>query len=56
MESIKVKVDLSTYKYARMYERFSKETDPTVCVTGAFNVTNLYKLKKKGYSFNAMLC
>ena len=55
MAENKTKVDLSTFEGKRMYERFAFEPDPSVCVTGCFDVTNLYKQKKKGHSFNAML-
>ena len=56
MNENKIKIDLSTFEGAPMYERFMAEQDPTVCCTGTFNVTNLYKQKKKGYGFNALLC
>lgn len=56
MEENKVKVDLSTFKGLSMYERFMSEQDPTVCCTGCFDVSNLMKQKKKGHSFNAILC
>lgn len=39
-----------------MYKRFTKESNPSVCVTGKFNISNLIKYKKKGYKLNAMLC
>jgi chloramphenicol O-acetyltransferase type A len=50
------KVDINEYKYKDMYERFTKEDDPGVCVTGTFDITNLIKIKKKGHSLNALLC
>jgi len=52
----KIKVNLKSFEGAPMYERFVKEPSPSVCVTGKFDVTNLYKNKKKGHSFNAMMC
>lgn len=56
MNEDKIKVNLENFEGARMYNRFIKEPSPSVCVTGDFDVTNLYKLKKKGHSFNALLC
>jgi chloramphenicol O-acetyltransferase type A len=56
MSNIKHKVDLKKYKYKDMYERFMKEPSPSVCVTGTFDITNVYKQKKKGHSLNALLC
>lgn len=52
----KHKVDLSTFKNAVMYTRFSKEPSPSVCVSGNFDITNVWKQKKKGHSLNALLC
>ena len=51
----KIKVDLNTFEGAVMYNRFVKEPNPSVCVTGKFDITNLYKHKNK-HSLNAMLC
>ena len=51
----KVKVDLNKFPARAMFERFSKEPMPSVCVTGVVDITRLYKLKKK-HSLNAMLC
>lgn len=45
MSNIKHKVDLKSYKYKDMYERFMKEPSPSVCVTGCFDITNLWKQK-----------
>lgn len=56
MKKNKIKVNLKNYKNKNMYERFIKEPSPSVCVTGSFDITNLYKLKKKGHSLNALLC
>jgi chloramphenicol O-acetyltransferase type A len=56
MEENKVKVDIETYKYSRQYKRFMTEPDPSVCVTGCFDITNLLRLRKKGHKLNAMLC
>lgn len=51
----KRKVDIEKDFYLPdMFNRFIKESNPGVCVTGKFNVTKIYKHKKK-YSFNAML-
>ncbi len=52
----KMKVDLDSFEGSVMYNRFITQPNPGVCVTGRFDVTNLYKYKKKGHSFNAMLC
>ncbi len=51
----KVKVDLEKYKFKNMFERFMQETNPSVCVTGCFDITNLCKYKSE-HSLNAMLC
>ena len=51
----KIKVDLSTFEGAIMYNRFVKEPNPCVNVTGRLDITNLYKRKKK-HSLNAMIC
>jgi len=56
MSETKVKIDISKFQGEPMYSRFIKEPEPTVCVTGKFNVTNLHKQSKKGYSFNSLLC
>lgn len=56
MEKTKSKVDLSTFKGARMFNSYVSDPQPAVCVTGKFDVTNIYKLKKKKHSFNAMMC
>lgn len=56
MDKNKVKINLKTFEGAPMYNRFMSENDPTVCCTGLFDVTNIYKKKKKGHSFNAMMC
>ena len=55
MEENKFKVDIENFSGRRRYERFTKEPSPSVCITGRFDVTKLYKLKKKGHSFNALL-
>ena len=47
-------VDLSKYKRREMFERFVKDSNPAMCVTGCFDVTNLYN-KKNEHRFNAML-
>lgn len=56
MQNIKQKVDLKKYIHAEMYNRFIKEPSPSVCVSGNFDITNIYKLKKKGHSLNALIC
>lgn len=56
MEDNKVKVDLENFEGARMYNRFIQEPFPSVCVSGCFDITRLYKIKKKGHKLNAMLC
>ncbi|MBR4270742.1 MAG: hypothetical protein IKQ31_03615 [Clostridia bacterium] len=48
-------VDIKKYKHKDLFERFIKEQNPAVCVTGCFDVTNLYKRKDK-HRFNAMMC
>ena len=53
---LKRKVDVDKEFYLpEMYKRFIKESHPSICVTGKFNITNLYKYKKT-YKLNAMLC
>ena len=39
-----------------MYNRFTKESNPSVCVTGKLNISKLMKFKKHGYKLNALLC
>ena len=56
MSGNKIKVDLDKFEGRRMYERFLVEPSPSVCVTGRFDITNLFKIKKKGHSLNALLC
>ena len=56
MSNLKHKVNLKNYKYNAMYERFIKEPSPSVCVTGSFDITNVWKQKKRGHSLNALLC
>ncbi len=56
MEDYKQKVDLKTFEGAPMYTRYIKFDQPGVCVTGELDVTHIYKLKKKGYGFNALMC
>ena len=38
-----------------MFERFIKEKNPAVCVTGNFDITNIYRLKSK-HCFNTLMC
>jgi chloramphenicol O-acetyltransferase type A len=52
----KIKVNIDEYKYKDMYLRFTNETNPGVCVSGTFDVSNLIKQKKKGHSLNALIC
>lgn len=52
----KIKINLEEFEGARMYNRFMREREPSICATGCFDVTNLYRYKKKGVSFNAMMC
>lgn len=56
MSITKHKVNLKTYKNVDMYTRFMKEPSPSVCVSGNFDITNVWKQKKKGHSLNALLC
>ena len=56
MSDNKIKVDLKTFAGEPMYSRYIKESSPSVCVTGCFDITNLIKLKKKGHSLNALIC
>jgi len=56
MNKNKVKIDINKYKYKEMYNRFVKEPSPSVCVTGCFDITNVYKQKCKGHSLNALIC
>ncbi len=46
-------VDLNKYKRREMFERFVKDSNPAMCVTGCFDVTNLYNKKK---NIVLMLC
>lgn len=50
------KVDLNTYPKKVMYDMFINEASPSVCVTGKFDITNVWKQKKKGHSLNCLLC
>lgn len=52
----KKKVNITEYKYREMYERFIKESNPAICVSGTFDITNLIKIKNKGHSLNALIC
>ncbi len=53
---IKRKVDVDKEFYLpEMYHRFMQEQNPSICVTGKFDVSKLVK-HKNTYSFNAMLC
>lgn len=56
MKGIKEKVNLKKFERVEQYNRFIKEKTPSVCVTGCFDVTNLYKIKKRGHSFNCLMC
>lgn len=51
----KVKVDIDKYKYAKMFKRFVGQTNPCVCASGCFDITNLYN-RKSEHKLNAMLC
>ena len=51
----KTLVDIKKYKYKDMFERFIKEQNPAMCVSGCFDVTNIYSHKNR-YRFNAMMC
>lgn len=50
----KIDVDKELH-YPEMYNRFIKEKTPSMCVSGQFDVSRLYRYTNK-YSFNAMLC
>lgn len=52
---VKQKVDIEKHKYARMFKRFVGQTNPCISVSGCFDITNLYNLRKK-HKLNAMLC
>jgi len=54
-KKVNIEKDLS-FTRQRSYKRFTKEQNPCFCVSGRFDVTNLIKQKKKGHSFNALLC
>lgn len=54
--NIKEKIDLNTYENANRYNRFINEPSPSVCVSGNFDITNIYKQKLKGHKLNALLC
>ena len=48
-------VDVKKYKFKDMFERFIKEKNPAMCVSGCFDVTSIFKLKDK-HRFNVMMC
>ena len=52
---LKKLIDIKKYKSKEMFERFINEATPAMCVTGGFDVTNIYKRKDK-HRFNAMMC
>jgi chloramphenicol O-acetyltransferase type A len=52
---IKRKVNIEEYKYKNMYEYFVRQKSLGTCVSGNFDITNLYKQKGK-HKLNAMLC
>lgn len=49
------KVDVESYARSRNYKRFLNEPNNGVSVTGKFDVTNLYKLTKRGHKFNCLM-
>ena len=51
----KTKIEIENFKHPHMFERFVNETNPAVCVTGCFDITNLYNRKDK-HKLNTMLC
>ena len=55
MEETKYKVDLENYKYKNMYQRFVTDKNAALVLTGTFDISKVFKLKKK-HSLNAMLC
>lgn len=52
---IKKIIDLKNYKYKDMYEYFIRQNSLGVCVSGNFDITNLYSQKSK-HKLNCMLC
>ena len=55
MQENKIKVNIDEFEDKVMYTRFMADSAKTVCVTGEFDITNLYKKRKK-HKLNAMLC
>ena len=47
-------VDLTKYRRRELFERFVQDKNPAMCVTGCFDVTNLYN-RRSEHRFNAML-
>ena len=49
------KVDLNEYKRKEIYLRFLNDTHNSICVSGEFDITKLFKCSKKGNKLNCML-
>ena len=49
------KIDLNNYKRKDMYLRFLNETNNTICVSGEFDITKIFRYSKKGYKLNCLL-
>lgn len=49
------KIALDNYKRKDMFLRFLNETHNSVCVSGEFDVTKIFKYSKKGYKLNSII-
>ena len=49
------KVVLDNYKRKDIYQRFLHDTHNSVCVSGEFDITKLFRYSKKGFKLNSML-
>ena len=49
------KIDLNNYKRKDMYLRFLNETNNTICVSGEFDITKIFRYSKKGHKLNCLL-
>lgn len=49
------KVDLNQYNRREIYKRFLHQTNNSVCVSGEFDITRIYKYHKKGYKLNCLM-
>ena len=49
------KINLDNYKRKEIYLRFLHESYNTICVSGEFDITKIFKYSKKGHKLNCML-